>query len=149
MSAGRRPGGDGPTLPGRTATDGRTVRSFSLGYAPKMGEWLVQKAGERKQPFDLLEQVGLIAPSKTGSGHYCRFRDRVMFPIRDVRGEAVGFGGRILPSSPLSASGPKYYNSSETNLFSKSEQLYGIDQPHASRPSTQATLPSSKATPTS
>src|SRR5206468_1999533 len=59
---------------------------------------------------------------------YDRFRDRVMFPIRDGRGNVVGFGGRILPSSPLSARVPKYYNSTETALFSKSSNLYGIDQ---------------------
>src|SRR5207244_1215903 len=54
----------------------------------------------------------------------------VMFPIRDVLGRVVGFGGRILPSSPVSADrpAPKYYNSAETSLFSKSDQLYGIDQ---------------------
>src|SRR5207302_3024874 len=57
-----------------------------------------------------------------------RFRNRVMFPIRDARGQAVGFGGRILPGDPYAARLPKYYNSSETPLFSKSENLYGIDQ---------------------
>ncbi len=54
-----------------------------------------------------------------------------MFPIRNVRGQTVGFGGRILPTSPLLKKDPpppKYYNSAETPLFSKSEQLYGIDQ---------------------
>ena len=65
---------------------------------------------------DLLEQVGLIAKRKEGKGYYDRFRDRVMFPIRDVQGRIVGFGGRILPSSPVSAERPppKYYNSAET-----------------------------------
>src|SRR5262249_35970788 len=57
-----------------------------------------------------------------------RFRDRVMFPIRDARGQVVGFGGRILPTSLLSARAAKYINSAETALFSKSENLYGIDQ---------------------
>lgn len=75
-----------------------------------------------------MEKVGLIAQRDEGRGYYDRFRDRLIFPIRDARGQTVGFGGRILPSSPLSARGPKYYNSAETPLFSKSEQLYGIDQ---------------------
>jgi DNA primase len=51
-----------------------------------------------------------------------------MFPIRDLQGRTVGFGGRVLPDSPMAERGPKYYNSAETPLFSKSEQLYGIDQ---------------------
>ena len=50
------------------------------------------------------------------------------FPIRDVRGAAVGFGGRILPSLAARVRGPKYYNSADTPLFNKSEQLYGLDQ---------------------
>jgi DNA primase len=98
-----------------------------------MGDWLLQKATAAKVPVDLLETVGLVAKRESGrGGYYDRFRDRVMFPIRDVRGQTVGFGGRILPGSPYADRAPKYYNSSETPLFSKSEQLYGID--HA-RPS--------------
>src|SRR5690606_31258647 len=62
---------------------------------------------------------------------YDRFRDRVLFPIRDVRGHPVGIGGRVLPGSPLAERGPKYYNSCDTPLFSKSENLYGLDQARA------------------
>ncbi len=72
-------------------------------------------------------EVGLIAVREGNRGHYDRFRDRVMFPIKDVRGQAVGFGGRIMPTNPLAARGPKYYNSAETPLFHKSELLYGLD----------------------
>ena len=77
----------------------------------------------------MLETVGLIAKRNEGRGYYDRFRDRVIFPIRDVTGRIVGFGGRILPSSPVSADrpAPKYYNSAETPIFSKSDKLYGID----------------------
>ena len=50
-----------------------------------------------------------------------------MFPIRDVQGRPVGFGGRIMPESPYASRAPKYYNSAETPLFSKSELLYGLD----------------------
>jgi DNA primase len=107
---------------------GETVRRFGLGYAPASGEWLVQRAGRAGKSVDLLEKVGLIAKRQEGPGHYDRFRDRVMFPIRDVRGQPVGFGGRILPTSPLSARAPKYYNSCDTPLFAKSELLYGLDQ---------------------
>jgi DNA primase len=106
---------------------GETVRRFGLGYAPLAGDWLVQRARADGIGFERLEEIGLIAASVQGNGHYCRFRDRVMFPIRDALSRTVGFGGRILPTSPLLPRAPKYYNSAETPLFSKSEQLYGLD----------------------
>jgi DNA primase len=107
---------------------GETVRRFGLGFAPASGDWLGQLAAAAKVSRDMLEKVGLIVRRDEGNGCYERFRDRVIFPIRDARGQTVGFGGRILPSSPLSAKSPKYLNSAETPLFSKSDQLYGIDQ---------------------
>lgn len=113
---------------GERKLTGETVRRFGLGFAPGLGEWLVQKAAAARLTLDLLEAVGLIARRSDGGGWYDRFRDRVIFPIRDERGQTVGFGGRILPSSPAAARAPKYYNSTETPLFSKSERLYGIDQ---------------------
>ena len=106
---------------------GETVRRFGLGFAPPHGDWLVQNANRAGVSLDLLEQVGLIALRQDGTGYYDRFRDRVLFPIRNPRGDTVGFGGRILPGSPAAQKAPKYYNSSDTELFSKSEQLYGID----------------------
>ncbi len=106
---------------------GETVRRFGLGFAPLAGDWLVQRARVEGVSFDLLEEVGLIARRTQGNGHYDRFRDRVMFPIRDALGRPVGFGGRILPTSSLLPRAPKYYNSAETPLFSKSELLYGLD----------------------
>jgi len=116
------------TYLGERKLTGETVRRFGLGFAPAGWKWLVERAGQTGQSLEIMEQLGLIARRNDGSGYYDRFRDRVMFPIRDARGNTVGFGGRILPSSPQSADSPKYYNSSETMLFSKSENLYGIDQ---------------------
>jgi DNA primase len=113
---------------GERRLTGETVRRFGLGFAPAQGEWLVHRAAEAGLAADLMEQLGLIARRSEGNGYYDRFRDRLMFPIRDGRGQTVGFGGRILPSSPNAARAPKYYNSAETVLFSKSDQLYGIDQ---------------------
>jgi DNA primase len=107
---------------------GETVRRFGLGFAPLAGDWLVKKATAAGVSFELLEKVGLVAKRQGGSGYFDRFRDRVMFPIRNVRGDAVGFGGRILPSSPYKDRAPKYYNSADTPLFSKSDLLYGLDQ---------------------
>jgi DNA primase len=116
---------------GQRGLKGETVRNYELGFAPRTGEWLVRRAEAAGMSLELLEQVGMIAPRTQGSGYYDRFRDRLQFPIRNERGQTVGFGGRILPSSPLSSRGPKYYNSSDTPLFTKSEQLYGIDQARA------------------
>jgi DNA primase len=113
---------------GERGLRGDTVRRWGLGFAPPGGQWLVERAAENRVSFDLLQTVGLIAERSQGPGFYDRFRDRVLFPIRDVRGQAVGFGGRILPGSSQAERGPKYYNSSDTPLFAKSEQLYGIDQ---------------------
>jgi DNA primase len=107
---------------------GDTVRRFGLGYAPGEWEWLAQRAAAAGHPTDVLMAVGLLGQRENGKGQYDRFRDRIMFPIRNPRGQTVGFGGRILPSSPSAESGPKYYNSCDTPLFSKSEQLYGLDQ---------------------
>lgn len=106
---------------------GATVRQFGLGFAPVSGDWLVRHAAKDGVPSDVLIEVGLIAARDEDRGYYDRFRDRVMFPIRDVRGQTVGFGGRILPGSPLAVRAPKYYNSAETPLFRKSELIYGLD----------------------
>ena len=106
---------------------GATVRQFGLGFAPLRGDWLVTRAAAEQLPPDLVTEVGLIGQRDENRGFYDRFRDRVMFPIRDVRGQTVGFGGRILPQSPLKDRQPKYYNSAETPLFNKSQVLYGLD----------------------
>jgi DNA primase len=113
---------------GSRGLTGETVRRYGLGYAPRSGDWLVQRAESAGMSLEILEKVGLIAPRSEQPGYYDRFRDRVQFPIRDAQGRTVGFGGRILPTSPLSSRGPKYYNSTTTPLFNKSEQLYAIDQ---------------------
>jgi DNA primase len=105
-----------------------TVRCFGLGYAPAAGDWLIRRAAPAGKSVPLLEKVGLVAPRQEGQGYYDRFRDRIMFPIRNTRGQVVGFGGRILPTSSFADRAPKYYNSCDTPLFAKSEQLYGLDQ---------------------
>ena len=112
---------------GERGLTGETVRKYGLGYAPASGTLLVGKAQAGDVSTELLESVGLIAKRDQGPGCFDRFRDRIQFPIRNVQGQPIGFGGRILPSSPFAARAPKYYNSCETSLFSKSESLYGID----------------------
>jgi DNA primase len=113
---------------GERGLTGETVRKWQLGFAPLAGDWLARQADDAPVSVDVLVEVGLVLPRKEQSGHFDRFRERVMFPIRDVRGQVVGFGGRILPSSPLASRYPKYINSCDTPLFSKSDLIYGLDQ---------------------
>jgi DNA primase len=97
-----------------------TMVTFQLGYAPD--EW--RSAEGALAPVygheDLLT-AGIISRSERG-GHYDRFRNRLMFPIRDPQGHVIGFGGRVLDDSV-----PKYLNSPDTPLFDKGAVLYGLD----------------------
>jgi DNA primase len=111
---------------------GETVRRFALGFAPGDGDWLVAQARQASVALERLEEVGLVARSQTRQAWYDRFRDRVIFPVRSLSGQTIAFGGRILPDSPFRDRAPKYYNSTETPLFSKSEHLYGLDQARSS-----------------
>jgi len=122
------PGADGARrYVGERKLAGPTVRQFGLGFAPMAGSWLSSRAETERMAPALFVETGLIAERDEGRGFYDRFRDRIIFPIRDVRGQTVGFGGRILPTSPLAARGPKYYNSPETLLFKKQELIFGLD----------------------
>jgi DNA primase len=100
-----------------------TAEAFSLGYAPQGWQHLTHFFSAKKIPLPLAEKAGLIAPNKDKTGYYDRFRDRIMFPIRDIRGQVIAFGGRVMDNSV-----PKYLNSPETPLFNKSRSLYGIDR---------------------
>ncbi|HYG60567.1 MAG TPA: DNA primase [Symbiobacteriaceae bacterium] len=104
----------------RGLTD-ETIRTFRLGWAPGYGR-LYQSARSRF-PTDVLQRVGLVIPRREGSGFMDAFFDRVMFPITDLNGRVIGFGGRILDGG-----GPKYKNTSDTPLFSKRNVLFGLAQ---------------------
>ncbi len=112
---------------GERHLSGDTVRKWQLGFAPASGDWLARQAADAPVPIDVLVEVGLLGERTERAGYYDRFRERVMFPIRDVRGQVVGFGGRILPTSAYASRAPKYYNSCDTQLFSKSDLMYGLD----------------------
>lgn len=97
-------------------------RTFKLGYS--LDEWHALQNHLRGRGFrheDVVE-VGLIIQREGGEGYYDRFRGRLMFPIRDIRGRVIGFGGRV-----LDASEPKYMNSPQSAIFDKGSVLYGID----------------------
>ncbi len=81
------------------------MRKYGLGDAPASGTWLVGKARPSGVSAELLETVGLIAKRDQGPGFYDRFRNRIQFPIRNVQGQTIAFGGRILPSSPFGRAG--------------------------------------------
>lgn len=100
--------------------DGATARRFAIGYAPAGWSHLLDRFGTSPEAIDRLMAVGLVIRKDNGS-HYDRFRDRIMFPIRDSRGRAIGFGGRVLGDEE-----PKYLNSPETVLFHKGRELYGL-----------------------
>ena len=104
---------------------GDTAARFSLGYAPDAWDTVLQEFGASEADRMKLLQVGLVIERErkagVNPGYYDRFRDRVMFPIRDARGRTIGFGGRVLDKGE-----PKYLNSPETELFHKGRELYGL-----------------------
>ncbi len=101
---------------------GETVRKFRLGYALPSWDSLLQEAGRKGFPPNLLEEVGLVLRRRDKSGFYDRFRGRIIFPIFNVTGKIIGFGGRVLDDSS-----PKYMNSPETPLYHKSDNLYALN----------------------
>jgi DNA primase len=123
----------------RRGIDADSVQKFGIGYAAPRWDGLLERYGTTDDERQVLLRAGLVierqpadgttaAGSEPASrartserGHYDRFRDRVMFPIRDVRGRTIGFGGRVLDQGE-----PKYLNSPETELFHKGRELYGL-----------------------
>lgn len=101
---------------------GKIAAEFELGYAPPGWDNLINQLGISNAAKQRLARVGMIL-QKTGGGFYDRFRDRIMFPIRDQRGRVIGFGGRIIDQGT-----PKYLNSPETPIFHKGRELYGLYQ---------------------
>ncbi len=101
-----------------------TVKKFRIGYHPNDWEWL-QRQARGKFSNDQLEAVRLIGRRDGDRGYYDNFVDRVVFPIRNERGQVVGFGGRVLPGADDSHG--KYWNSPESPVFFKSRLVYGLD----------------------
>ena len=109
-------------LKGRGLT-GEIAARFGLGYAPE--GWQGLAAVFSDYPNKALVECGLVIEGEAGK-RYDRFRDRIMFPILDARGNVIGFGGRVIGQGE-----PKYLNSPETPLFEKGRELYGLLQARA------------------
>ncbi len=99
----------------------KALASFGLGYANNSWDDLVLYLQKEGYQLEDIQKCGLIRANKQ-NGYYDYFRNRIMFPIFNIRGEVVGFGGRVLDDAL-----PKYLNSPETKIFNKSNTLYGLN----------------------
>jgi DNA primase len=102
------------------------LRDFGVGYAPSAWDKILVRGQQAGFSVEELRSVGLAQRGRSG-GEYDRFRERIMFPIRDRRGRVLGFGGRAMRSDQ----GAKYVNTAETDFFHKSQMLYGVDRAKA------------------
>jgi DNA primase len=110
----------------RRGLNAETLERFQIGYAPNAWHELLKRFGATEAQRRALLDCGLIIERERGGAqaaerHYDRFRDRLMFPIRDARGRVIAFGGRIIEQGE-----PKYLNSPETVLFHKGRELYAL-----------------------
>jgi len=103
--------------------EGETVRAFQLGFAPEAWESLAKHLAEKNFSSSDVQKAGLVRPGKQDRGDYDLFRNRLLFPIHDLQGRMVAFGGRVLDDSL-----PKYINSPETAVYHKGQTLYGLYQ---------------------
>ena len=100
---------------------GDVIKTYGIGYAPAGWEALKQHLSERGIGEPVQVEYGLLIHREDTGRTYDRFRDRVMFPIRDLRGRTIAFGGRVMGDDQ-----PKYLNSPETPVFHKGRELYGL-----------------------
>jgi DNA primase len=105
----------------RRGLESDTIAMFGIGYAPNSWNEVLKRFGASDASRQKLIDTGLVIEREKGDGWYDRFRDRLMFPIRDARGRVIAFGGRVLDQGE-----PKYLNSPETALFHKGRELYGL-----------------------
>ncbi len=98
-----------------------TAKLFGVGYSPDSWDGVLKFLASKGIKGEIAEKAGLAIASERG-GYYDRFRKRLIFPIFDIKGRALGFGGRVLDSSL-----PKYMNSPETYIYSKGRNLYGLN----------------------
>ena len=104
------------------------IEHFAIGFAPAGWDNVLKRFGGNKEDRESLMEAGMLVSNDKGRT-YDRFRERVMFPIRDKRGRVIGFGGRVLGNDT-----PKYLNSPETPIFHKGRQLYGLYEAQKNHP---------------
>ncbi len=100
----------------------KTIKHFGLGYAPNEWTRLTDLLASKGYRYEDMEAAQLSRKSNKSGRYYDVFRDRVMFPIIDLRGNVIGFGGR-----KMSGDGPKYYNSPDTPVFKKTKNLFALN----------------------
>jgi DNA primase len=118
-------------LKGRGLT-GEIAKVFGIGFAPPGWDNLLRALGTTPQTIEHMITSGLVIKREQDAekdGQYDRFRDRIMFPIRDTRGRVIGFGGRVLTDEK-----PKYLNSPETPVYHKANELYGLYEARRTNP---------------
>jgi len=117
----------------RRGLERTTIEHFGIGYASNSWNEVLRRFGTDDAQRRMLSELGLIIQREEGQARegeqpYDRFRDRIMFPIRDARGRIIAFGGRIIDQGE-----PKYLNSPETTLFHKGSELYGLYETRRAR----------------
>jgi DNA primase len=122
----------------RRGLTSETLAQFGIGYAPDSWNSVLKRFGSGEAERRALADLGLVierdagraaaGTMREGDRHYDRFRDRIMFPIRDARGRVIAFGGRVIDRGE-----PKYLNSPETVLFHKGRELYALHETRRSR----------------
>ncbi len=137
--------------PGERAAIDDTLQAFRIGYAPNEWDALARYLRDQGISPQTAETVGLLAPRSGGSGHYDRFRHRLMFAVTDTQGRPIAFSGRALREPPSGAGAregqgksdppPKYINSPESPIYTKGQLLFGLFQArHAIRQEEKAIL---------
>jgi len=99
-----------------------TIKKFKLGFAPDKWDCLINHLRQKNFSLGLLDKAGLIVAKEKSAGYYDRFRNRIIFPVFDIKSRCIAFGARVLDDSL-----PKYINSPETPVYVKGNNLYGLN----------------------
>lgn len=106
----------------RRKIDTETIEKLKLGFAPDKWDILINYLRQKNFSLNLLDKAGLIVAKEKAAGYYDRFRDRIIFPVFDIKSRCIAFGARVLDDSL-----PKYINSPETPIYVKGNNLYGLN----------------------
>ena len=98
------------------------AREFKIGFAPNSWDGLVKSLEKKKVPMGVANELGLVNKKSGKKNYYDTFRNRIIFPIIDVNGDIIGFGGRVVSK----ADNPKYLNSPESDIYKKRKSFYGL-----------------------